>query len=140
MSSICIEDLYPSAEKCRCCGQCCSGFIVQWSREEIVKLAIKDEARGLNMLQSDAVFLYRHGIPLTAEKVQRGWKRLPAVARSSSCKDESYWTCEFLRDGKKCQLDLDSKPKPKICKGYPWYSSRPRKGMTLPPGCGYNDI
>jgi Fe-S-cluster containining protein len=135
MSRICIEDLYPPAEKCRCCGQCCSAFTVRKTREEIADLAARDEARGLNMLQSDAVFLYRHGIPLTAEEARR---RSPSITGSPGWPNETYWSCEFLRGGKKCQLDLNSKPKPKVCKGYPWYSSRPRAGIRLRPGCGYH--
>lgn len=134
MSRIRLEDLYPAAEKCRCCGQCCSAFTVKKTREEIADLAVRDEARGLNMLQSDAVFLYRHGIPLTAEEALR---RSPSIAGAPGWPNETYWSCEFLRDGKKCQLDLNSKPKPKVCKGYPWYSNRPRTGIWLRPGCGY---
>jgi hypothetical protein len=87
------------------------------------------------MLQSDAIFLYRHGIPLSAEEALQ---RSPSIAGAPGWPYETYWSCEFLRDGRKCQLDLEAKPKPKVCKGYPWYSSRPQAGVWLRPGCGYH--
>ncbi len=134
MPRVYFRDLNPPASLCKCCGQCCSALYVKKNRAEIKLQAIKDEALGLTMLESDAIFLHRHGIPLTSAEAEL---LSPGIALSPNWPHEEYWTCEFLVDGKKCRLNLENKPKPRMCSGYPWYGERDHTVSFLFPGCGY---
>ncbi|MGE5403702.1 MAG: hypothetical protein ACM3PP_02065 [Candidatus Saccharibacteria bacterium] len=111
-------------------------FFVRQTREEIALQAVRDEARGLNMLQSDAVFLFRYAIPLTPEQAQ---ERSPGIVASPNWPNRHYWTCGFLREDMRCQLDVDKLPKPMVCRGYPGYGSSDYSGRWMYEGCGYRD-
>ncbi|MFZ5642460.1 MAG: hypothetical protein ACOY46_02570 [Bacillota bacterium] len=119
--------------QCLRCGQCCSTLYVKLSRREISDRAVDDEARGLSILESDALFLMRYGIPLSPEEAGL---RSPTIIYSPHWPQAEYWTCQFHRKDGLCQLDILQLPKPHICKGYPWYNGEPRM-KWLYPGCGY---
>ncbi|MHB1128112.1 MAG: hypothetical protein ACYC2T_14390 [Bacillota bacterium] len=88
------------------------------------------------MLNSDAVFIARYCTRLTPDQA---CLRSPGMVDSPGWPDKTYWTCQFLRDDKLCQLHLDSGKKPRMCSGYPWYGARPKSGKWMRPGCGYRE-
>ncbi|MEW6183027.1 MAG: hypothetical protein AB1500_07605 [Bacillota bacterium] len=123
--------------KCKCCGQCCTAFYTQLDSEALLKKALEDEALGLTMLESDAVFIVRHCRRLTPEEARA---RSPAVVGSPGWPNGHYWACEYLNHDRLCQLQLDSGTKPRICREYPWYGGGPQAKRWLLPGCGYSEI
>lgn len=96
--------------------------------------ARRDEVMGLTWLESDPVFIYRHCTRLTPEETLQ---RSPVVVNSPGWGRFAFFTCEFFVDGRFCKLDLEGLPKPKICKGYPWYNDPRRYDKWYHPGCGY---
>jgi len=119
--------------ECLRCGQCCSSFYVKMNNTEILKRAQVDESKGLSMLESDAVFISKHCIPLSPEEARL---RSPEIVDSPYWSSGEFWTCSFHRSDRLCQLDVLGLPKPHICRGYPWYGVEPRD-KWLYPGCGY---
>ncbi len=130
----CMNNAGNNTGQCLCCGQCCSSFYVKMSHKELTKQALKDEAKGLSILESDAKFIIKHGIRLSVEEAEM---RSPALLNSPNWPRDEYWTCQFHRNDGLCDLDILQLPKPHVCTGYPWYDREPRL-KWLYPGCGYN--
>jgi Fe-S-cluster containining protein len=126
---------------CRRCGACCRAISLDFSLEDLARLAADEQARlarhpgsphrrEIERLIADVAFLRAHFRPIDrAQAVARN----PHLAHADFA-DRHFFLCDLLDADGSCR---EHAARPFVCEGYPFYLGQPDRRALVHSPCGY---